>query len=134
MRDPLAPFRWALQEKGQSEIAGHDHNRRIIWYHSFTTLKATDDETPWCSAFMNAAAVMNGYEGTGSAAAISWKDYGIPGTGQPGDIAVLPNHVAFIHAGPSHGRLILFGGNQQNKVGGNWFSEDKIIAIRRFPD
>ena len=29
------------------------HNARILAYHQTTTLKATDDETPWCSSFVN---------------------------------------------------------------------------------
>jgi len=43
----------AMKEIGQSEIGGSSHNARIIAYHATTTLRASDDETPWCSSFVN---------------------------------------------------------------------------------
>lgn len=48
------------------------HNARIVEYHGETSLKATADETPWCSAFVNWAMVQAGFKGTNSALAASW--------------------------------------------------------------
>lgn len=42
----------AMGELGVTEITGAKHNPRIIEYHSKTGLKASDDETPWCGAFV----------------------------------------------------------------------------------
>jgi hypothetical protein len=47
MREIPAYFDVALREIGQAEINGPDHNQRIIEYHEQTSLKASDDETPW---------------------------------------------------------------------------------------
>ncbi|WP_224984859.1 TIGR02594 family protein [Geomonas agri] len=62
----------ARKEIGQKEVAGHRDNPRILSYHATTTLKATDDETPWCSSFVNWCLKQAGVKGTDSAAATSW--------------------------------------------------------------
>ena len=46
-------YKIAVAELGQSEIAGDKHNSRILEYFNATSLKATEDEVPWCSAFVN---------------------------------------------------------------------------------
>lgn len=66
----------AEKEIGTKEIAGPVDNVRILEYHACTTLKATDDETPWCSAFINWCLEMVKIKGTKSAAARSWLDWG----------------------------------------------------------
>ena len=54
------------------------HTARIIEYHRTTTLKASDDETPWCSSFVNWVMIQSGRKGTNSALAKSWLDWGVP--------------------------------------------------------
>lgn len=54
----------AKTQLGQKEISGSKDNPKIVEYHDATTLKATDDETPWCASFVNwcliiAAILMN---------------------------------------------------------------------------
>lgn len=136
--DPLAPYKWAKGELGVAEIPGYKNNDRIIWYHSFTTLKATSDEVAWCSSFMCAAAIMGEFPSTRSAAAVSWADYGAIGFGDVGDIAVFKrvggHHVAFINL-PSHkGNEFIncLGGNQSDKVCVKNYNASDLIAIRRF--
>lgn len=51
-------------------------NSRIVEYHQTTSLKATDDETPWCASFVNWVIRQSGRRGTNSAAAKSWLDWG----------------------------------------------------------
>ncbi|HEX5760734.1 MAG TPA: TIGR02594 family protein [Thermoanaerobaculia bacterium] len=51
-------------------------NPRIVEYHRTTSLRATDDEVPWCSAFVNWCMREAGLRGTGSAAARSWLTWG----------------------------------------------------------
>ena len=143
--NPLSPYLWAKNEatKGVSEILGAKaHNPRIIWYHGHTTLKATDDETPWCSAFLCAAAESCGFPSTRSAAAKSWIDpkwkFLEVGDGAVGDIAIFSraggNHVAFISSPYKEGdkNVIVLGGNQKNMVCESKYPADRLIGIRRF--
>lgn len=133
----LAPFKWAQGELGQSEISGSKDNARIVYYHGFTTLKATDDETPWCSSFMCAAHETQGIRSTRSAAAKSWATWGKEGDGSVGDIAVFKrtggHHVAFINKKFQRGASVVnvLGGNQSNKVRVSDYDASNLIAIRR---
>lgn len=149
--NPLAPYEWAKNEllKNIKEAPGKNvHNPRIVWYHSFTTLKATDDETPWCSAFMCAAAFNGGYPSTRSAAAISWEKYGVEiplENAQEGDILIFrrkdstnPNarHVTFFKRRITIGGkpyIECLGGNQGNSVCVAKQKAEELIAVRRFP-
>lgn len=107
------------------------HNARIVEYHQTTTLKATDDETPWCSSFVNWVLRQSGRSGTNNAAAKSWLNWGIEATDPvPGAIVVIKKktpgftqatgsssgfHVGFfVSATTTHIRLL--GGNQGNQV------------------
>jgi uncharacterized protein (TIGR02594 family) len=107
------------------------HNARIIEYHQTTSLKATDDETPWCSSFVNWVMLKSGRRGTNSAVANSWLGWGT-GVVNPtiGVITVIKKkmpgfsqatgsqsgfHVGFfVSLTQTHLRLL--GGNQSNQV------------------
>ena len=148
---PQAPGRgggsWmniARGEMGQREIAGGRDNPRIVEYHRSTSLRAGDDETPWCSSFVNWTLEKAGYTGTDSAAAISWRYWGESvaglGQGRQGDVVVLRNkatgrnHVGFLdHAGG--GKVTLLGGNQSDQVKLSSFDlgSYEVIAVRRPP-
>lgn len=137
----MTPYEYAKKEwsTGIKETIGKENNPRIVWYASFTTLKATDDETPWCSSFMCAMAFLAGLQSTKSAAAISWMNYGIDGDGSVGDIAVLKRaggyHVAFINKPYKKGDSVinLLGGNQGDAVSIKDFKAENLLGIRRFP-
>ena len=43
----------ALKEVGIAELSGKDHNKRVLEYQATTSGKYTDDETPWCGAFVS---------------------------------------------------------------------------------
>ena len=127
----------ARQELGVSEISGSRHNRRVVEYHQTTTLRATDDETPWCSSFVNWCIIKAGLKGTNSAAAISWASWGIavPLTqGKPGDVAVFTrtggNHVGFYLKHDANALTIL-GGNQGDEVNIATFSRARVMGLRR---
>lgn len=64
--------------RGVKEIAGSESNPRIMEYLDTTTIQATDDITPWCSACINWVAMEAGYTGTDSAASASWRRWGNP--------------------------------------------------------
>lgn len=115
----------ASNEIGIAEMLGKQNNPRIVEYFTATNYKATDDETPWCAAFVNWCLMKAGVAGTKSAAALSFKDWGketkIP---KVGDIAVIDRgggkgHVGFVFGfevrdGVEY--IQLLGGNQDNKV------------------
>lgn len=137
----MTPLEWMLQELGTAEIPGDQDNPRIVWYHSHTTLKATDDETPWCSAVLCAAAEACGYPSTRSAAARSWLKYGERGYGDKGEIVVLSRgtnptqgHVGILAEDFRPGDLIVhvLGGNQGNEVSVQSYDTRRVLAFRRF--
>jgi len=126
MRHIIPPWMLIVQEeynKNTKEVTGGE-NPNILAYHQCTALKATDDETPWCSAFANF--VMQkcslAYKGTQSAQAISWLEWGKEIGGRYGAIAVKDNgdgtgHVTFflcLADAEEYGYFV--GGNQNNQL------------------
>ena len=146
---PLAPwFDIATAEMGISEIPGVKHHQRIIEYHATTTLKATTDEVPWCSSFVNWVMAQAGLKGTNSALAKSWADWGVAIV-KPlkGDIVVIRRkgktqdaatgsatgyHVGFYLNG-SPAVISILGGNQGDQVKKSNFllRSYEIVAYRR---
>ncbi|PUA28431.1 MAG: hypothetical protein B0W54_18455 [Cellvibrio sp. 79] len=117
----------AYREEGVTEVGGSEHNPRILEYHASTRLnkiKAAKDETAWCSSFVNWCIEKAGLEGTNSAWALDWDNWGIK-LQKPtlGCVVVFSRtgvtnsggHVGFyIDEGPS--TIEVFGGNQRNSV------------------
>ena len=127
-------FSWyaiADDEIGEKEVPGLQHNPQIIEYHSTTTLKATTDEVPWCSSFVNWCMVRAGYTPTRSAAARSWATYGKQTPPVEGCIVVLTRngggHVGFyVKSTASH--VYVLGGNQSNAVNVSAYPKTRVIA------
>ena len=111
----------ALAEVGQEEVAGAASNPRIVEYHQSTKLKATDDDVPWCAAFVNWVLMNAGLPFTKSAAALSFLDWGIKvKTPKYGDLVVFDyghgrGHVGF-YVGERDGKISVLGGNQDDSV------------------
>jgi uncharacterized protein (TIGR02594 family) len=117
-------------ERGVREIPGRVHNPRIVQYHKATTLRATTDETPWCSAFVNWCMKQAGIKGTRDARAISWLNWGQKlNSPRPGCLVVFNHHVAFYHS-TSRNRLQLLGGNQSDRVKISRYSKSSVRAYR----
>lgn len=122
--DPFPPWMpIAFAEYGVREIAGKPSNPRIVEYAATTSLKATDDETPWCSSFVSYVLTKAGYESTHSAAARSWLTAGQPCPPRFGAICVFKRpgtptsgHVAFLVDRPNANVMLVLGGNQTNRV------------------
>lgn len=119
-------------ENGTAEIEGSKHNPRVIEYHS-TTGKFKDDETPWCSSFVNWVMGKAGQTKTGSAAAMSWASYGKK-LDKPayGCIVVFSygggkGHVGFV-VGKQGSKLQVLGGNQGNMVKVSAFGTSQVAA------
>lgn len=126
-------------ETGVRECAGDDHNPRIIEYHATTSLQATRDEIAWCSSFMNWCQHNGGFEGTDSAAARSWMQWGVPvETPRRGDVVVFrrgnsswQGHVGFFWGYTPGGSIETLGGNQRNSVCIRAYSADDLLGYRR---
>lgn len=131
--------RWlhiASQELGISEIVGLDHNKRILDYHSATSLKAQSDEIAWCSSFVNWVMKQSMIKGTYSAAARSWLSWGYECGPTPGCIVVLKRgqsetqgHVGFL-VDHDDAFVHLLGGNQKNKVCVAKYAKHDVLSYR----
>lgn len=136
-----APWHQIAMEElayGVAEVPGNNHNPRILEYHATCSLKATNDETAWCSSFVNWCVIQAGLEGTNDAAARSWLGWSggskikSPRTGA---IAVLrrgsqpwQGHVGFF-IDMSDGHVSLLGGNQSDSVSVAPFPKEKVLAF-----
>ncbi|MDM8567083.1 LysM peptidoglycan-binding domain-containing protein [Candidatus Halobeggiatoa sp. HSG11] len=117
-------------EMGVTEIEGDQDNPRIVEYHQATSLQATDDETPWCSAFANWCMKQVGVQGTGSAASSSWRTWGQEVGAVQGSLVCFNGHVGFLHSIRNDGKLLILGGNQSNQVKITPYDKDKALTYR----
>lgn len=123
--------------RGVAEIPGVGHNVRILEYHQATSLRAADDETPWCSSFVNWCLRQKWIRGTNSARARSFEEWGRPIGPTPGAIAVLwrglpggaTGHVGF-YLGETAQSVILLGGNQGNSVSVALYPKSRVLTFR----
>ena len=106
---------------GITEVSGRESNPRIIEYFSTTTIMATDDAVPWCSAMMNWAVNQIGMTGTDSAASASWAKWG-ERLKKPVDGCIIgfiredgSGHVG-IYIGEDQYNYKILGGNQSDTV------------------
>ncbi len=131
---------FARQElaRGVKEIQGSKHHHRILMYHLSTTLGATTDETPWCSAFANWCLQKAGLQGTNRANARSWLDWGVSlQTPRPGAVTVFwreskdswKGHVGFF-VRKSGSRIYVLGGNQGDAVSIRSYPASRLLDYR----
>lgn len=131
----------ALYEYGVKEIVGAKHNPRIIQYFTDLGFKNTsiNDETAWCSAYVNWVAKQLGYEHSKQLTARSWLKVGTSvKTAKPGDIVVFwresPNswkgHVGFFIKATKRFVYVL-GGNQNNSVCIKAYPKTRVLDYRR---
>ena len=130
----------ALKELGVQEHIGIAHNPRILEYHQATSLKASSDEIPWCASFVNWCLREAGLNGTNSASARSFLDWGhdvLLEDAKQGDIVVFSRgsnptlgHVGF-YAGRTQTTINVLGGNQSNQVSLAAYPISKLLSLRR---
>jgi uncharacterized protein (TIGR02594 family) len=132
-------YQVALEElaNGVVEIPGEVNNPRILEYHATCTLHATNDETAWCSAFVNWCMIQAARKGTNNAAARSWLDWksGTRITSpRLGAVAVFARgtkpwegHVG-LFAGEDDAHVQVLGGNQGNCVSVAPQRKSKLLA------
>jgi uncharacterized protein (TIGR02594 family) len=148
---PVTDFPWlpiADKEYGVIEIPGTPNNPRVLEYLSTVTnigpSARSQDETPWCSAFVNWCVEKAGCVGTKSALSTSWLKWG-KGIDTPvkGCIAVFSRngggHVGFyIDETPtlSETYIRILGGNQDHMgtdigaVNLSYYVKSKLLGYR----
>jgi len=137
--------RWvdvAKQYIGLSEIKGSKHNPRILKWWASIRAAFTDDETPWCAAFVGGVLEECGIKSSRSASARSYRDWGrtlvSPAYGcvvvfWRGSPSGWSGHVGFVVGKDSVGNLMVLGGNQGDKVSIAAFPMERVLAYR-WPD
>ena len=127
----------AFKEMNVKEVKGKNHNPRILEYHNATSLKASTDEIPWCSAFANFIVKKCGDNGTNSAMARSWEKWGSElNKPVPGCVVVfsrgdnpLYGHVAF-YLYETNKYIYVIGGNQGDSVSIAPYDKSRLVCYR----
>lgn len=142
---PDSRFPWlpiAFRELGVKEFPGNANNPRVLTYlrtcESLPIGMQSQDQTDWCSAFVNYCVEQAGFAGTNSARARSWADWG-KSIDKPevGCIVVFwrkdPDgpfgHVGFFLS-ETEDEIMVLGGNQSNAVTKAPTSKDEFLGYR----
>jgi uncharacterized protein (TIGR02594 family) len=124
---------------GQSEIKGSRHNPLILKWWAKIRAPFTDDETPWCAAFVGGVLEECGIRSSRSAAARSYLKWGqalkfpIAGCvvvfwrGKPDGWS---GHVGFVVGRDARDNLLVMGGNQGNAVTVAPFYRGRVLGYR----
>lgn len=141
------PYQIALSQYGIKETSGKEDNPEVMKYFEVIGFGHLNDETAWCSAFMNWCCFKAGLPYTKKLYAMSWVDYGAP-VDQPtlGDIVVLwrgsykfepipgtdipKGHVGF-YIREDDRYIWILGGNQSNRVKISAYPKNKLVTYRR---
>lgn len=132
----------AAAEIGVKEIAGEDHNERILQYaRDIGHTWIEDDETPWCSIFMNWVAMEVGAKRSRRGNARSWLNVGTSVSDpEPGDVVVFwrgspdshKGHVGiYMGFSEDRSRIYVLGGNQRDQVGITAYASERLLGFRR---
>ncbi len=134
--------RWLAEARkniGQKEIAGRKHNPLILRWWTLIRAPFTDDETPWCAAFVGGVLESCGVRSTRSAAARSYQNWGV-GLKRPalgcivvfwrGSPSSANGHVGFVVGETRSGYLLVLGGNQGDAVNIRPFDRARVVAYR----
>ena len=132
----------ARNEIGTKEYPGDADNPDVVKYlKSVDTLNASaqiQDETSWCSAFVNWCMEEAGIKGTESAGARSWLQWGRElDSPKKGCVVVLwrgsptgwQGHVGFFVRETSSS-LYLLGGNQNDEVNISKYPKSRLLGFR----
>jgi len=136
---------WALGELGVSEMQGDAHNKKILNYAKEAGFKwVGDDETPWCSIFMNWCCLKANLPRSKRADARSWLRVGKPVTDpEPGDVVIFwrgskeswQGHVGlFIGFSGNGSSIFCLGGNQKDSVSIARYDRGRLLGFRRVED
>lgn len=128
----------AIREIGVREFYGNADNPRIRQYlrstEHLSDYAKSNDETYWCSSFVNWCVEKSGIEGTNSAWARHWLNWGTPIT-KPfrGCIVIFKRgtggHVGF-YIKETKTSIYVLGGNQDDEVNIKRYSKSNLLGFR----
>ena len=132
----------AISQLGVKEIQGAEDNPAIVNYAKEAGFEwINDDETPWCSIFMNWCAKKAELEASNKANARSWLTVGSSiSNPKPGDVVVYwrvdqfswKGHVGiFVGYDKSGKQIYTLGGNQGNEVSISTYPAQQLLGFRR---
>ena len=132
----------ACQYIGMREIVDKDKHNVVIlkMFAEIGYNQVLDDETAWCSCFINYLALKIHASRSGKLNARSWMHAGQPTkTPVPGDIVVFwrekpeswKGHVGIFIGYNEHGNIYCLGGNQDNEVDISVYYKERVLGYRR---
>jgi len=126
---------------GEQEIKGGGHNPKILnWFKEIGHSWVKDDETAWCSCFINYIALQCEVKGSGKLDARSWLKVGEEvNYPLPGDVVILwresksswKGHVGIFIGYNKAGNIFILGGNQGNEVNVTLYNNNRLLGFRR---
>ena len=141
-------FDIAQRFSGIKEIGGNVDNPQIMSMLKLDNNWPSNDEVPWCSAFVNYVCWLCRLPRTKDLRARSWLTIGVGITldqAEPGDIVIIkrgkgeqpgpdvidaPGHVGF-YAGVFDQFIEILGGNQSDTVKISRYPRDRLLGVRR---
>lgn len=130
----------ALSQYGVTEFKGPMHNPEVVKYFDEIGHEwVENDETAWCSAFVNWVCCQLGLEMSNKLNARSWLNIGeVVQDPQLGDVVVFwrekksswKGHVGF-YVSENRNYIYLLGGNQENMVKIKKYPKSRVLGYRR---
>ena len=131
-----------LSQYGVKEIPGTKHNPTIVGYSKEIGYGGiVDDETAWCSIFLNWCALKAGLHRSKKLNARSWLNIGEEvKEPQAGDVVIFwresknswKGHVAiYVNHSENKKYINCLGGNQSNKVCIRAYKAEQLLGFRR---
>lgn len=139
MINRIALFLLAMEFYGLREIVGEEDNPVIVnWFRDIGYSWVKDDETSWCSCFINWLCWKLDLPKSGKLTARSWLTVGKE-TDNPeiGNIVIFwredrnswKGHVG-LYAGQDDNNIFCLGGNQSNQVNISAYSKNRVLGYR----
>lgn len=145
MKSSIQPLHEKLMDKvsnyyGLKEFEGSKHNKIVVsFFQRLGYDYITDDETPWCAAFINFCAKEIGANYPKSLRARHWMNCGVSIDNPTiGDIAVFgyggasgtSGHVS-IYISEDSENIYCLGGNQSNEVNISSYCKEDLLGFRK---
>lgn len=132
----------AMYDVGLTETKGSKHTDRIVKMHSYTSLRAKDDETAWCASAVCAWLEESGIKSPKSARALDFLTWGVPLSKpsigcvlvfkrvvDPKTKVTMAGHVG-LYVGEEGDFYWVLGGNQSDKVTYTKWPKHFLISAR----